>query len=536
MNTPWWKETTIYQIYPISFFDSNADGIGDIQGIIQKLDYIKDLGFETIWVSPFYKSPMRDYGYDISDYLSIHANFGTLEDAFSLIKEVHDRNMKIVFDMVMNHTSDQHEWFQKSRENKNSEKRDWYIWKPGKGKKSPNNWYSMIGKPGWNYDLKTDEWYYASFLDFQPDLNYHNPEVKKAMFDIIRYWLHKGVDGFRLDIFNCIIKDKHFRDNPFRLRYIPTPEDPDGFFQTKRYNMNTQGNFDFAKELRSVIDEFSPTRFLLGEVFGKSHIIKKFLGKNHDGLNLIFLFNTIEFNFTAKFFKKMIATFEEAYPEPFVPVYAFGNHDQKRFISKLGNSIEKAKIIALIQYTVRGVPVTYYGEETGMQEAEIPFHKAKDPLAQNYKHIPKFLTDLLGIYINRDGCRTPMQWNSTKHAGFSEAKETWMDINKNYHRINVETEQQKPNSLWNSYKILLRLRNEANAFKKGILDLIEIHKDVLCYIRKYENEQYTILCNFSKKQIFIETINLESIVYSTYGDNGLDKQLRAFEGVLLKTQ
>ena len=296
--------------------------------------------------------------------------------------------------------------------------------------------------------------------------------------------------------------------------------------------MNTQGNFDFAKELRSVIDEFSPDRFLLGEVFGKQETIKKFLGQNHDGLNLIFLFETIEFQFKAQYFKNIIQKFEKAYPSPFTPVYVFGNHDQKRYIAKLKNNIQKAKLLALIQFTVRGVPVTYYGEEIGMHEAEIPFHKAKDPLAQNYKHIPKFLTDLLGIYINRDGCRTPMQWSSEENAGFTQGKTPWLEIPPNASHIHVENQKRQENSLWNTYKALLHVRNKSSALKKGTLELIEFHKHILAYKRKWENEEYLILCNFSKHPIHLKPISMQSPLFSTYGDQD-SHALRPFEGIIL---
>jgi alpha-glucosidase len=245
----WWQKTTIYQIYPRSFLDTNGDGIGDLAGIIAKLDYIKDLGFETIWVSPFYKSPGRDFHYDISDYTQIDPIFGTLDDADRLIQETHKRKMRIVFDMVLNHTSDEHPWFQESRSSKDNPKRNWYIWKKGKEKdQAPNNWISMINKPGWNYDATTEEWYFANFLDFQPDLNYRNPEVKEAMFAIMRYWLDKGVDGFRLDIFNSIYKDAEFRDNPFSLHFIPSAHSQDeAFFQKKIHTLNHPDCFGSSK-------------------------------------------------------------------------------------------------------------------------------------------------------------------------------------------------------------------------------------------------------------------------------------------------
>ena len=226
MTLPWYHKTSIYQIYPRSFMDSNGDGIGDLQGIIQKLDYLRDIGFETLWVSPFFASPQQDFGYDVSDYLSIAPEFGKMNDAFQLIEETHRRGMKIVFDLVLNHTSDQHPWFLESRSSRDNPKADWYLWRD-----KPNNWHSMTGGSGWHYAQERGQYYWSSFLPFQPDLNWRNPEVKQTMFDIARFWLEKGVDGFRLDIFNTIYKDAEFRNNPFTFKLAPTPDDPSGYFQ-----------------------------------------------------------------------------------------------------------------------------------------------------------------------------------------------------------------------------------------------------------------------------------------------------------------
>ncbi|MBN1501525.1 MAG: alpha-glucosidase [Spirochaetes bacterium] len=538
-NNSWWKKTTIYQIYPLSFYDSNDDGFGDINGIIKKLNYIRELGFETIWISPFYSSPMKDFGYDISDYLEINPIFGTMKDVTRLIKEVHKRKMKIIFDMVMNHTSDQHKWFKESASDRTNSKRDWYIWKKGKGKNPPNNWYSMIGNRGWNYDKKTDEWYYTSFLPFQPDLNYNNPEVKKAIFAIVKFWLKLGVDGFRLDIFNCIIKDPQLRDNPFIFRYIPTPENPDAFFQKKIYNMNRPENFRLAEELREKINQFSPERFLIGEVSGNMNTIREFLGKKHNGLNLIFLFETINSRFSAGFFKKTISLFEEHLPEPFSPVYVFSNHDVKRHFSKISHSIDKAKILALLQFTVRGIPVTYYGEEIGMHDDEIPFRKAQDPLTAKYRFIPKFLTDLLGIYINRDGCRTPMQWNDEINAGFSHADQVWLNANKNYKEINVEKQTVSRYSLLNFYKKIINFRNKSDILKEGGLELLSSDKNILMFKRYINNKSLLIMMNFSSKSIFLSTEIYGDILLSTAEipkfQSGKINKLNSFEGLIIKT-
>jgi len=527
----WWQKTTVYQIYPLSYMDSNNDGYGDIPGIVSKLDYIRRTGFETIWISPFYKSPLGDFGYDIADYRSIDPHFGTMGDVERLIAEVHRREMKIVFDMVMNHTSDQHPWFIESASSKDNPRRDWYIWKKGRGKRPPNNWNSMIGHCGWNYDALSAEWYYASFLQFQPDLNYHNPEVKKEMFDTVRFWLARGVDGFRLDIFNCIFKDESYRNNPFALTFVPTPDNPDGFFQHKKYTINNPKNYEFAKELRAVIDEF-PGRFLLGEVSGSDATIREYLG-NGDGLNLIFLFDTVKYRFRAKFFRNIIIKNESSYPYPLSPVYVFGNHDQRRMIERVGGDTARAKLLVLFQLTVRGVPVVYYGDEIGMREGEFGFKTAKDPLAQGYRHIPKTLTDALDIYVNRDGCRTPMQWDSTANGGFNTGAEPWLKINPDYVQHNVAKSEKEPDSFYTFCRLLLSLRRQLPPLYEGTLELLAVHTDILAYRRIHEQLSVVVVMNFSAKRLPCALVDRTRLIFAT-GDDVQSGFIAPYEGVVLK--
>ncbi|PJZ53272.1 alpha-glucosidase [Leptospira adleri] len=522
-NNKWWQTTTIYQIYPRSFADTNEDGIGDIAGIISKLDYLKDMGFETLWISPLYKSPQRDHGYDVSDYYSMSPEYGTLKDAERLIKEVHKRGMKIVFDMVMNHTSDEHEWFKESRSSKDNPKRDWYIWKDGKGKgKPPNNWSSFVTPNAWQYDKKTDQWYCASFLDFQPDLNYYNPEVKKAMFDVLRFWLKKGVDGFRLDIFHAIYKDRHFRDNPFRFKYLVTENDHDGYFQRRLYTVNHPNNFEFAKELRAVLDEFDGDRFAVGEVAGDDHTIKRYLGEKRDGLNLIFLFETLMLKFKMSFFKGIIKKMEEIYPAPYTPTYVFGNHDQRRYMRKINNNLEKGKLVALFQFTARGVPVTYYGEEIGMTNETIKLTEAQDPLARIYRWLGDTLSEFLGLadIIIRDRARSPMQWDDSPNAGFTTKKaKPWIRVHGNYRERNVSTESEDKDSLLSVYKKVIHLRNESKAFREGSLTLIEedVPKDMLVYLREAGSERKMVIFNFGKKErLFNNTTDCRKYCFSTH--------------------
>ncbi|MBK7320411.1 alpha-amylase family glycosyl hydrolase [Candidatus Villigracilis affinis] len=311
MSTPWYHKTSIYQIYPRSFYDTNGDGIGDLKGIIQKLDYLHELGFETLWISPFFSSPQADTGYDISSYTDIAPEYGSMDDTQQLIEEVHQRGMKIVFDMVMNHTSIEHPWFKESRSSQDNPKADWYIWRD-----KPNNWQSMTGGNGWHYSAERRQYFWSSFLPFQPDLNYRNPEVKKTMFDTVRFWLNKGVDGFRLDIFNVIYKDAEFRNNPFSFKLLPTEDDPSGFFQEAKYNLNQPESFEFAKELRSVCDEFGE-KILLGEVSGDRSIIRKFLGNEvNNGLGLVFDFRNAQLPIQRGLFPQVDRAHRSAFSRP----------------------------------------------------------------------------------------------------------------------------------------------------------------------------------------------------------------------------
>jgi len=536
----WWKHTNIYQIYPRSFMDSNGDGVGDIQGIISKLDYIQDLGFETIWISPFFESPQQDFGYDISDYIKISSDFGTTEDVVQLITEIHRRKMYIVFDLVLNHTSDEHPWFQHSIR-KEKGKADWYIWQNGNGKRPPNNWKSLPGPNGWHYSEKRGRWYWASFLSFQPDLNWRNPEVKKAMFDVVRYWLDKGVDGFRLDIFNTIYEDAELKKNPKKWNPFPTEDSPSVGFQELSNSMNHPDNYKLAEELRAVVDEYdNPKRFLIGEVFGKHEEIKKYLGTNNNGLNLIFLFDMKLFKFKAQFFAEQLKKYEKHYPKPNIPVYVYSNHDDRRSISRIKGSLEKAKLLALFQMMARGVAVTYQGEEFGMSDTKIPRRKGKDPIAQMYK-LPQFIVNSLPMLINRDECRTPVQWDSTANAGFSpKGVKTWLPVNKNHKKINAKKALTDSTSLIYVYKQLLALRKEIDCIKYGDIEVVDdeiFPKNILAFKRNYQNKSVLVLINFSKKEHKQKLPSeYSSVIFDTHeAKPGLNSSINieAYQGLIL---
>ncbi|MEJ2296219.1 MAG: alpha-amylase family glycosyl hydrolase, partial [Candidatus Lokiarchaeota archaeon] len=355
----WWQKTVVYQIYPRSFRDTTGNGIGDLQGIIEKLDYLENLGVETGWFSPFFKSPQKDHGYDVSDFRDIDPVYGTMNDFDILLESMHKRNMKMVLDLVLNHTSDEHPWFMESASSRDNPKRDWYIWADGKksnGKKPPNNWKALPGGKAWKYDENTEQWYYFHFLPFQPDLNYRNPEVKEEMFDTIRFWLDKGVDGFRLDILHSIYEDPSLRDDEFSWHLFPSDKRVELLFRRHKYDLNLPETVDFAFELRSIIDEYQPERFLVGEAYGSIEEMSKYYGPKNDGLNLCFLFEFMDSKIEPKAYRKVITRIEKSLPYPYTPTYVYGNHDRIRYISRVDNDSKRAKLLATMQLTLRGVP------------------------------------------------------------------------------------------------------------------------------------------------------------------------------------
>ena len=560
-SIPWWKKTVVYQIYPRSYMDSTGNGIGDLKGIISKLDYIKDLGVETIWFSPFYPSPTdkpykeHDCGYDIKDYRGINPEYGTMATFDELLDEIHSREMKMMLDMVMNHTSSEHPWFKESRSSRDNPKRDWYIWRDGKkpkGKKRPTNWRS-ISLNAWEYDPQTEQWYYHAFLPFQPDLNYRNPEVQDEMLDTVRFWLKKGVDGYRLDIFQALFVDAEFRDAPL-CRHLFS-EDLDVLFRSSKRTLHHPDTIQFAKTLRAVIDEF-PGKFMVGEIMASYATLKKYLGDitadgtRIDGLNLVFLFKSTSAAMKANRFRKLIKEYEQWFPDPYIPTWVFGNHDQMRRISRMGKNITKMKLNAALELTVRGVPFIYYGEELGMQNVDIPKSESSDAVSYSFGWVPQFLRKLIkkfGLLINRDECRTPMQWDSSENAGFSPAGvETWLPVHSAYQERNVKNEEEIPDSLLHCYRRFLKVRRETPALNAGSIELLELNKSpksLLAYKRKVmtkgEEQIAYIFLNFNKKTVKFEfpTKNLKLLVSTTIQSNPVERNniiLNPWEGIVLK--
>ncbi|MFX0010389.1 MAG: alpha-glucosidase [Candidatus Hermodarchaeota archaeon] len=552
LSLKWWQKTVVYQIYPRSYKDSTGNGIGDLPGIISKLDYLEELGIETIWFSPFFTSPQQDHGYDIKDFRSIDPVYGTMKDFDTLLERMHERKMKIVLDLVLNHTSDQHPWFTESASSRDNSKRDWYIWRDGKkpnGKAPPNNWKSMTSGPAWKYSENTDQWVYFHFLPFQPDLNYRNPVVKAEMFNVMKFWLDKGVDGFRLDILHSIYEDMDLRDNPWNLS-IYSDKKSSMFFQKHIYDLNLPETFDFCLELRKIIDEYEPDRFLVGEVFGSVEQLRKYYGSKNNGLNQAFLFDFTSkaLSFNVKKIKNVIKQIESALPYPYTPTYVYGNHDRDRYLSLLKGNIEKAKLFATMQLTLRGVPYIYYGEEIGMKNVKFELKISEDPIGKKFANFPyPQITNLIGFSLTRDRCRTPMQWNSKYNAGFSTNNHVkpWLKISDNFKEVNVELEREQPESLLNLYKKLILLRKENIALQEGIFKFIELkdkNRACIAYKRLHQEQNLSIYLNFSKREIFIDAVkDKTSLLFSTIFNKKILElnpsnekiKINPFEGIIL---
>ncbi|WP_029036171.1 alpha-amylase family glycosyl hydrolase [Salinimicrobium xinjiangense] len=482
----WWKKEVIYQIYPRSFKDSDGDGIGDLKGIQQKLDYLQDLGVKGIWISPIFPSPMADFGYDVSDYTGIHPMFGNMEDFDELLDSIHQRGMKCILDLVPNHSSDQHPWFLESKESKDNPKRDWYIWKdPDEDGGPPNNWMSVFGGSAWEFDENTGQYYYHAFLKEQPDLNWRNPEVQKAVFDAMRFWLKKGVDGFRVDVMWHMIKDEHFRDNPPNPDYT---EEMSTFNKViPAYSTDQDEVHDMVEKMRNVIDEFDE-RLLIGEIYLPIHKLVKYYGLENNGAHLPFNFQLLELPWDPEKINAAINEYEGALPEDGWPNWVLGNHDKSRIASRVGK--EQARIAAMMLLTLRGTPTVYYGDELGMEDVDIPEDKIQDPQALNEP----------GVGRSRDPERTPMQWDDSENAGFTNG-EPWLPISENYKEQNVKIQWDEEGSMLKLHRKLLQIRAKEPALHVGEYIPVFTDKDLLSYIREYEDQKFLIILNLGASKL-----------------------------------
>jgi alpha-glucosidase len=521
-GTAWWKRGIIYQIYPRSFQDSNGDGIGDLNGIRRRLDYLTWLGIDAIWISPIYPSPMADFGYDITDYCNIDPVFGTLADFSALLHEAHQRGLKVILDFVPNHTSDRHLWFVESRSSQRDDKRDWYIWRDGKPDgQPPNNWISQFGGPAWSFDARTNQYYLHSFMAQQPDLNWRNPKVREAMFNVLRFWLDRGVDGFRVDALWLLIKDAMFRDNPPNPNYWPNRPAIDRYLSL--YNADQPEIHELVAEMRLVLDSYSD-RVLIGEIYLPFSRLALYYGKNLEGAQLPFNFALIPAAWNAKEIAGLIADYEAALPADGWPNWVLGNHDQPRIAARVGG--RRARTAAMLLLTLRGTPTMYYGDEIGLARVPIPRNLVQDPWEKNEP----------GLAVGRDPWRTPLQWDDSEGAGFTTAT-PWLRLDQDYPRNNVAALKCDPRSLLCLYRGLIELRRHHRALSTGAIRVFAVENDVLCYERSCDGERLVIALNFGDEDAHIEVpeVSGATALLSTFMDRAgatTDARLRPNEGII----
>lgn len=526
-NYHWWQTGIIYQVYPRSFQDSNGDGVGDLNGIEERLDYLDWLGVDAVWISPIYPSPMADFGYDISDYRDIHPTFGTMEDFDRLLTAAHARDLKVILDLVPNHTSDQHPWFQESRASRDNPKRDWYIWKdPAPDGGPPNNWRSVFGGSGWTYDEATDQYYYHAFLEKQPDLNWRNPEVREAMYDIMRFWLEKGVDGFRVDVMWHMIKDDQFRDNPPNPDY--RPDQPEHARLIPAYSEDHPEVQEVVEEMRSVVDEYG-ARVLIGEIYLPIDRLVAYYGYESSGAHLPFNFQLITLPWDARRIHGAINEYEGALPPDGWPNWVLGNHDKPRIASRVGE--DQARVAAMLLLTLRGTPTMYYGDEIGMQNVEIPTAQIQDPRALNEPDID----------VGRDPYRTPMQWTDEPTAGFTSGT-PWLPVAEDSRWRNVKDQREDPTSILSLYRALIRLRKSEPALAVGTYVPVEATESLLSFERVHEGRRLLVALNFSSTSQTLDVrSSLGQVLCSTHLDRAdkpaqMPLSLRPDEGVIAEIQ
>ncbi|WP_040206065.1 glycoside hydrolase family 13 protein [Neobacillus jeddahensis] len=510
MSKKWWKESVAYQVYPRSFMDSNGDGIGDIKGVTSKLDYLKELGIDVIWLSPMYKSPNDDNGYDISDYQDIMDEFGTMADFDELLEGVHQRGMKLILDLVINHTSDEHPWFIESRSSKDNPKRDWYIWRDGKDGKEPNNWESIFSGPAWKYDADTAQYFMHIFSARQPDLNWENPEVREALQSMVNWWLDKGIDGFRVDAISHIKKEPGFPDmpNPENIDYVPCfPK-----------MMNVDGIDEFLTEFsQKTLKNYDI--MTVGEANGVGlQDADKWVGEENGYFNMIFQFEFLDLwdkdvdgSIDVRKLKKVLTKWQTGLAGRGWNALFIENHDQPRRVSSWGNDQEywkeSAKMLGTLYFLMQGTPFIYQGQEIGMTNVQFPsiedyndvgmvnYYQVESAKGRSHEEIMKVVWEK-----GRDNSRTPMQWDASNRGGFTAAEKTWLGVNPNYNEINVEAQVNDPDSILSYYKSLIRLRKENPIFVYGTYELLLAnHPKLFVYTRKLGKKTAIVINNFSKK-------------------------------------
>lgn len=482
----WWKTTVIYQCYPRSFKDTTGDGSGDLQGIREKLDYLHDLGINALWLNPIFRSPQKDNGYDVSNYTDVDALYGSMDDLEGLLQDAHSRGMHLILDFVPNHTSEEHPWFMESRSSIHSAKRDWYVWSNASTDGGPpNNWISLFGGPAWSWDNVTNQYYLHQFSTFQPDLNYHNPEVQKAMEDIIRFWFDFGVDGFRIDAVIYLLEDPQLQDEPPNPKFdnsncTENINDPECYKSLiHNHTKDYPGIHDIIRKWRKIADNYTD-RFFVGEAYDPVDVVMTYYGENNDEFHFPFNFFLLSNdNWTGDGVNETVSSWMDALPYGAWPNWVLGNHDNPRIANKVGNY--QARAVNVLLMTLPGTPTTYYGEEIFMTDVDIPPDEQWDK------------------YGNRDAERTPMQWTDEANAGFTKSKEPWLPVSTNYSEYNVRNESGNSSSMLSLYKRLVNLITQNEAFRFAEYAPLMSDRDIFAYHRYHNSTsaEFIVVVNFS---------------------------------------
>ncbi len=481
----WWKRGIVYQVYPRSFMDSNGDGIGDLAGIRRRLDHLVWLGVDAMWISPIYPSPMADAGYDVADYCGVDSIFGSIADFDHLLAEAHARGLKVILDFVPNHSSDHHPWFAESRASRDNPKRDWYIWRdPAPDGGPPNNWLANFGGSAWTFDAATGQYYYHAFLPEQPDLNWRNPAVRQAMHGAMRFWLDRGVDGFRVDVIWHLMKDAGFRDNPPNPAWQPHHAGIDRLLQV--HSADQPEVHDVVAGMRSLMESY-PERVLIGEIYLPLERLVAYYGADMEGAHLPFNFQLIFAAWSAPAIARLVDEYEAALPADGWPNWVLGNHDQRRIATRVGQA--QARIAAMLLLTLRGTPTLYYGDELGMENVAIPHERVQDPWEKNEP----------GLGLGRDPSRTPMPWDGSRHAGFTTG-EPWLPLSPDHATRNVARMAQDPGSILTLYRRLIALRHEHVALHAGSYATVASDGEVFAYERRHANgERLLVALNLGQE-------------------------------------
>jgi alpha-glucosidase len=496
----WWQRGVVYQIYPRSFQDSNGDGIGDLRGICARLDYLANLGVDAIWLSPVYPSPMDDFGYDVSNFVDIDPIFGTLADFEILLAAAHERGLKVIMDLVPNHTSNRHPWFLESRSSRENSKRDWYIWRDGHNDGPPNNWLSEFGGPAWTFDSTTGQYYYHAYLSAQPDLNWRNPAVAEAIHAVMRFWLDLGVDGFRLDTIHHLIEDASLRDNPIDPDWRGS--DPPTRRYLRAYTVDRPETQEVLRGFRCVTDRYVG-RVLIGEAYLPLEALMAYYGTSEQvGLHLPFNFNLLQAPWDAAHIAGLVRRYETLLPPDAWPNWVLGNHDRPRLASRIG--LAQAPVAAMLLLTLRGTPTLYYGDEIGMSDVAIPAGEVQDPYEKN---VP-------GFGLGRDPVRTPMPWDGGPNGGFTAGR-PWLRLGADAGTRNVAAQERDPASLLALYRALLSLRRAEPALSVGRYAYVQHRQGVLMYERGAASRRLLVCLNLSSAAASVPLTAPGRVILST---------------------